>query len=53
VFLLTLDKSLIGKLSMPNAVIQQWNRIPKVYKGAAVGAIVGAAPKINEHCECR
>ncbi|QDQ28329.1 hypothetical protein FNU76_19330 [Chitinimonas arctica] len=28
---------------MPNTVIQQWNRIPNVYKGGAAGAAIGVA----------
>lgn len=35
---------------MPNRVIQQWNRIPKVYKGTAAGAVVGSAGQST--CGC-
>lgn len=38
---------------MPNAAIQQWARIPTVYKGVAVGAGIGSFSMMNSSCECK
>ncbi len=38
---------------LPNMVVQQWNRIPKVYKGVAGGATLGTIPMMNQACECK
>ena len=32
---------------LPNQFIQQWERIPNVYKGAAAGGSIGASSIIN------
>ena len=43
--------------SIPNRGIQLWNRIPKVYKGAATGALYSAASNQfgigSDDCECQ
>ena len=38
---------------LPNAAIQQWKRVPNVFKGGAAGATVGAALLNNQQCGCR
>ena len=38
---------------MPNQLVQQWNRIPNVYKGGAAGAAAGGAGAANSGCECQ
>jgi hypothetical protein len=37
---------------LPSVLTQQWNRIPKVYKGGAFGAAVGASRSDNDRCGC-
>jgi RHS repeat-associated protein len=37
---------------LPSVVTQQWNRIPKVYKGVAISTTVGASQISEERCGC-
>lgn len=38
---------------LPNSVVQQWKRIPNVYKGIAAGVTTGSLPTMSQSCECR
>jgi RHS repeat-associated protein len=38
---------------LPNVLTQQWNRIPKVFKGAGAGAIAGSVSLLSTDCECK
>jgi hypothetical protein len=37
---------------LPSTLTQQWNRIPKVYKGTTAAAIVGISRVDNDSCGC-